>query len=125
MTRHSQGLKTQYYTVTSGLLVRYKATLLRGMSPECSSFVVLQSDPHSPLFSTLYLLPKDQTLKRATKQPRSHLVLPNTSHPDKRPNTKSTRLSVIPRIAQAPPDSCRTRRPCSVVTQEHSPKRQT
>src|SRR6266403_4363168 len=79
-------------------------------------FTVLQSDPHSPLFSTLSLLPKDQTLKRATKHPRSRLVLPNTSHSDKRLNTKSIRLSIIPRIAQAPPDSCRTRRPCSVVT---------
>src|SRR6266446_6193183 len=66
--------------MTSELLVGYKATLLRGMSPECSSFIVLQSDPHSPLSSILYLLPKDQTLKRVTKQPRSHLALPNTSH---------------------------------------------
>src|SRR6266446_8996119 len=106
MTRHSQRLETQYYTVTSGLLVRYKATLLRGMSSECSWFIVLQIDPHSPLFSMLYFLPKDQTLKRAIKQPRSRLVLPNTSHKDKRLNTKSARLSVIPRIAQAPPDSC-------------------
>src|SRR6266478_1155708 len=90
MTRHSQRLETQYYTVTSGLLVRYKATLLRGMSLECSFFIVLQSDPHSPLFSTLYLLPKDQTLKRVIKQPRSRLALPNTSHQRyERPNTKS------------------------------------
>src|SRR6266478_9543210 len=86
------------------------------MSSECSWFIVLQSNPHSPLFSTLFLLPKDQTLKRATKHPRSRLVLLNTSHPDKRLNTKSARLSVILRIAQAPPDSCQTRRPCSVVT---------
>src|SRR6266403_653569 len=52
------------------------------MSSECSLFTVLQSDPHSPLFSTLFLLPKDQTLKRVTKHPRSRLVLLNTSHPD-------------------------------------------
>src|SRR6266446_2634869 len=106
MTRHSQRLETQYYTVTSGLLVRYKATLLRGMSSECSSFVVPQSDPHSPLFSILSFLPKDQTLKRVTKHARSRLVLPNTSHPDRRLNTKSIRLSIILRIAQAPLDSC-------------------
>src|SRR6266446_8619903 len=92
--------------MTSELLVGYKAMLLRGMSLECSFFVVLQSDPHSPLSSILYLLPKDQTLKRVIKQPRNRLALLNTSHPDKRPNTKSIRLSVIPRIAQAPPDSC-------------------
>ncbi len=46
-TRHGWGLETQYYTMTSGLLVRYKATLSRGMSSECSLFVVLQSDPFS------------------------------------------------------------------------------
>src|SRR6266478_8936105 len=91
------------------------------MSLECSSFVVLQSNPHSPLFSILSLLPKDQTLKRVTKQSRSHLALLNTSHQTKQSNTKSTRLSVIPRIVLAPPGSCWTRRPCSVVTQEHSP----
>src|SRR6266478_2420501 len=90
------------------------------MSLECSWFIVLQSDPHSPLFSILYLLPKDQTLKRVIKQLRSHLALLNTSHKDKQPNTKSVRLSVIPRIAQAPPDPVLARRPCSVETQEHS-----
>src|SRR6266478_9939817 len=91
------------------------------MSLECSSFVVLQSDPHSPLFSILYLLPKDQTLKQVIKQPRNRLALLNTSR--ERINTKSIRLSVIPRIAQAPPETLLSyRQPCSVVTQEHSPK---
>ncbi len=82
-------LEAQYYTVTSGLLVRYKATLSRGMSSECSWFIVLQSDPHSPLSSTLYLLPKDQTLKRVIKHPRSYLALPNTSHPRNNDQTLS------------------------------------
>ncbi len=72
----AKGLETRYYTVTSGLLVGYKATLSRGMSSECSWFIVLQSDPHSPLFSILFFLPKDQTLKRTTKKPtRNRLVL--------------------------------------------------
>ncbi len=67
-------------------LVGYKVTLLRGMSSECSFFAELQSDPHSPLSSILFLLPKDQTLKRVTKHPRSHLALLDTSH--LKPTTK-------------------------------------
>ncbi len=90
-----------------GWPVGYKATLLRGMSLECSSFIVLQSDPHSPLFSTLYLLPKDQTLKQVIKQLREPpCVAEHFSLKDKQLNTKSAWLSVIPRIAQAPPDLC-------------------
>ncbi len=61
-------LETRYYIMTSWLLVGYKATVLRGMSSECSLFIVLQSDLSSPLVSTLYFLPKDQTLKRVIKQ---------------------------------------------------------
>ncbi len=68
-------------------LVRYKAMLLRGMSLECSSFVVLQSDPHSPLFSILFFLPKDQTLKRVTKHTRSRLALLNTSQTEQTTKT--------------------------------------
>ncbi len=37
------------------LIHRYKGLLLGGMSSECSWFIVLQSEPSSPLFSIPYL----------------------------------------------------------------------
>ncbi len=51
------------------------------------------------LISILSLLPKDQTLKRVTKQLRSHLTLLNTSHPDK--TLSPYDLASSPRIAQS------------------------
>src|SRR6266404_3610012 len=85
------------------------------MSSECSSFIVLQSDPRSPLFSILYFLLKDQTLKRTTRQLGSHPALLNTSHTNRQRFSPYDSAS-SPRIAQAPQERLAIRRPCSVIT---------
>ncbi len=83
------------------LPVGYKEALLRGMSSECSLFIVLQSDPSSPLISILYFLPKDQTLKQVTKQRKgSPYVAEHFSHDQTM--LSSYDLASSPRIAQAP-----------------------
>src|SRR6266436_6688667 len=119
MTRYDSSYP-RYYTMTSGLLVGYKATLLRGMSSRV--FFVHRTVTYrtSPLISIIYLLPKDQTLKRVIKQLRSRLTLPNTSHPEQT-TLRSIRLSVIPEDRSSASFVLDNERPCSVVTQEHSP----
>src|SRR6266478_3560115 len=84
------------------------------MSSECSSFIVLQSEPPSPLISILYFLPKDQTLKRAIKATKeSPYIVEHFSRTD---NTKSIRLSVIPEDRSSASPSLVIERPCSVIT---------
>src|SRR6266403_870344 len=85
------------------------------MSSECSLFTVLQSELPSPLISILYFLPKDQTLKRVTRQLRNHLMLLNTSHTNRQTLSPYDLVS-SPRITQSASQRLVTRRPCSVVT---------
>ncbi len=64
-------------------------------------FIVLQSDPPSPLTSTLYFLPKDQTLKRVIKQRKGSPYI--AEHFSRSQTTLSPNdLASSPRIAQAP-----------------------
>src|SRR6266478_5335378 len=103
--------------MTSRLLVGYKGALLREMSLECSSFIVLQLTQHlllSSLSSPSCL--KDQTLRRIQlKQLReSPYVAEHFS--SRQTNTKSARLSVIPEDRSSASPVLVIRRPCSVVT---------
>src|SRR6266436_9030060 len=85
------------------------------MSLECSSFIVLQSELPSPLFSILYFLPKDQTLKRFLSDQGIALCYRTllTRHMT---NTKGVFLSVIPEDRSSASSNLLARRPCSVIT---------
>src|SRR6266403_3529952 len=88
------------------------------MSSECSSFVVLRIRPYSPLSSILFLLPKDQTLKRTIKVAKESPCVAEHFSPRQTTETLSPYDLVSSRGSHKRlQTSILTRRPRSVVTE--------